>query len=210
MNPAADIPALYDAAASQYDRDRSRAFLERPYLECVVADLSPGAEVLDLGCGSGEPIARFLMAAGYRVTGVDVAPAMLALSRERLPAAAWLEHDMRTLALGRRFAAIIAWDSLFHLSQEDQRRMFAVFERHSAPGAALLFTSGTDEGVAMGSLYGRPLFHASLTTAEYRRLLRAHGFAVSLHRVADPDCGEHTVWLARYRGASSSRSADQQ
>ncbi|HZL92050.1 MAG TPA: hypothetical protein VFB99_00350, partial [Vicinamibacterales bacterium] len=74
MNPAADIPALYDAAASQYDRDRSRAFLERPYLERVVADLGPGAEVLDLGCGSGEPIARFLMEAGYRVTGVDVAP----------------------------------------------------------------------------------------------------------------------------------------
>jgi len=81
--------------------------------------------------------------------------------------------------------------------------------RHAAPGAALLFTSGTDDGVAMGTLYGRPLFHASLTTAEYQRLLQAHGFAVSLHRVADPDCGEHTVWLARYRGASPSRSTDQ-
>lgn len=209
MNPAADIPALYDAAASQYDRDRSRSFVERPYLLRCVADLAPGADVLDLGCGSGEPIARFLIEAGYRVTGVDVAPAMLALSRARFPAATWLERDMRTLALSGRFAAIIAWDSFFHLPQDDQRRMFAVFERHAAPGAALLFTSGTDDGVAMGTLYGRPLFHASLTTAEYQRLLQAHGFAVSLHRVADPDCGEHTVWLARYRGASPSRSTDQ-
>lgn len=209
MNPAAEIPALYEAAASRYDRDRSRAFLERPYLERVVAGLDAGAEVLDVGCGSGEPIARFLIEAGYRVTGVDVAPAMLALCRARFRAASWLEHDMRTLALDRRFAAIVAWDSVFHLPQHDQRRMFAVFERHAAPGAALLFTSGTDEGVAMGTLYGRPLFHASLTTAEYGRLLHAHGFAVSLHRVADPACGEHTVWLARYRGATASRSADQ-
>jgi hypothetical protein len=33
-------------------------------------------------------------------------------------------------------------------------------------------------------------------SGEYSRLLKEHGFAVSLHRVADPDCGGHTVWLA--------------
>jgi hypothetical protein len=77
--------------------------------------------------------------------------------------------------------------------------MFAVFERHAAPGAALLFTSGTEEGPAIGSLYGHELYHASLDTLEYERLLQVHGFEVSLHRVADPDCGEHTVWLARRR-----------
>jgi hypothetical protein len=49
----------------------------------------------------------------------------------------------------------------------------------------------------VGSLFGHELYHASLATVEYERLLGGHGFAVSLHRVADPDCGEHTVWLAR-------------
>jgi trans-aconitate methyltransferase len=175
----------------------------------LIEGLPAAAEVLDLGCGSGEPIARFLSDAGCRVTGVDVAPAMLALCRARLPQATWIEHDMRTLALGRRFAALVAWDSFFHLPQDDQRRMFGVFEQHAAPGAALLLTSGTKEGVVMGTFYGRPLFHASLEEAEYRRLLNAHGFAVSLYRIADPDCGEHTVWLARYGGSGSSRTNDQ-
>ena len=135
---------------------------------------------------------------------------MLALCRERWPAATWIEQDMRTLALGRRFSAIVAWDSFFHLPQDEQRRMFAVFEQHAAPGAALLFTSGTEEGSGAGAMYGRPLFHASLATAEYRRLLAAHGFAVSLHRVADPACGGHTVWLAHYPDAGSSRTDSQQ
>jgi SAM-dependent methyltransferase len=210
VSPAAEIPSLYDAVARDYDRDRSRTLFERPYLEELVRGVPAAAEVLDLGCGSGEPIARFLIEAGYRVTGVDVAPAMLALCRKRWPAGTWIEHDMRTLALRRPFAAIVSWDSFWHLPQDDQRRMFAVFAQHAAPGAALLFTSGTEDGVAIGAMYGRPLFHASLATAEYRRLLATHGFAVSLHRVADPACGGHTVWLAHYRGAGAAQTGGQQ
>jgi SAM-dependent methyltransferase len=194
---AAEIPAIYESVAAQFDRDRSRALMERDYLERILGGLDVQAEVLDVGCGAGEPIARFFIEAGRRVTGVDVAPAMLELARARFPAAEWIEHDMRTLALQRRFDALLAWDSFFHLPPSDQRRMFAVFERHAAPNAALLFTSGTKEGLAIGSLYGHELYHASLDTLEYEHLLQAYGFEVSLHRVADPDCGEHTVWLAR-------------
>jgi SAM-dependent methyltransferase len=194
---AAGVPALYEAVAGHYDRDRSKTLMESFYLEQVRALLAPQAEVLDLGCGAGEPIARYFIEAGCRVTGIDAAPAMIERCRAKFPAATWLVHDMRTLALERTFAAVLAWDSFFHLPQDDQRRMFGVLARHAAPGAPLLFTSGDAEGVTIGSMYGRPLFHASLDTAEYRRLLHAHGFGVLLHRVADPDCGEHTVWLAR-------------
>jgi hypothetical protein len=104
---------------------------------------------------------------------------------------------MRGLDLGRRFDALIAWDSFFHLEHDDQRAMFAVFARHAAPGALLLFTSGPRAGVAMGEIHGHALYHASLDAAEYRTLLSAQGFEVLLHRVEDPDCGGHTVWLAQ-------------
>lgn len=203
---AAAVPSTYEAVAADYDGLRSRGLMERAYLERVRAALPPGGTVLDLGCGMGEPIARFFVEGGYRVTGVDVAPAMIALCRARFPGHGWLVADMRGLDLGTRFDAIVAWDSFFHLPQDDQRATFAVFERHAAPGASLLFTSGTDDGTAVGSVAGRPLYHASLASAEYERLLAAHGFAVSLHRVADPECGEHTVWWAtRSPGRGSTR-----
>jgi hypothetical protein len=48
----------------------------------------------------------------------------------------------------------------------------------------------------MRALNLKKSFAAILSTAKYARLLREDGFAVSLHRVADPDCGGHTVWLA--------------
>ncbi len=195
--PAERIPEVYETVAAEYDRARGAHFLERAYHERVLKDLPPHSEVLDLGCGSGRPVAQFYLDAGHRVTGVDVSGAMIALCRARFPACTWIQQDMRTLNLKKTFAAIIAWDSFFHVPPAGQRAMFPVFARHAAPGAALLFSSGTEEGSSVGSMFGHELYHASLATAEYERLLGEHGFAVSLHRVADPDCGEHTVWLAR-------------
>ncbi len=72
----------------------------------------------------------------------------------------------------------MAWDSFFHLGFDDQRRMFAVFRAHAAPGAPLLFTSGPRHGEAIGRFRGEPLYHASLAPDEYRALLAANGFAV--------------------------------
>lgn len=170
---------------------------ERAWLDRFAALMPAAGTVLDLGCGMGEPIAGHLIARGFRVTGVDASPGLLGLCQQRFPDHAWHLADMRGLGLGARFDGILAWDSFFHLTQADQRDMFAVFARHAAPGAALLFTSGPAEGTAMGEFEGEPLFHASLDPAEYRALLHAHGFAVVAHRAEDEACGGHTVWLAR-------------
>lgn len=194
-----DVDAVYEAVAREFDRDRSKSLMEKFYLDRVLAHLADGASVLDLGCGSAEPIAKFFIDNGCRVTGVDAATAMLALCRERYPTQTWIESDMRTLDLGRRFDAVIAWDSFFHLPADDQRAMFPVFAQHAAPGAPLLFTSGPQAGVAMGKIYGHALYHSSLDATEYEELLATNGFEVLLHRVEDPDCGKHTVWLAQCR-----------
>jgi hypothetical protein len=63
----------------------------------------------------------------------------------------------------------------------------------------LLFTSGPAHGEAIGSFGGEALYHASLDEAEYRALLDANGFDVVDHRIEDPECGGHTVWLAQAR-----------
>jgi hypothetical protein len=104
---------------------------------------------------------------------------------------------MRTLSLGSTFDGLLAWDSFFHLSPDDQRAMFPVFRRHAAPGAALMFTSGPSHGEAIGSYHGEPLYHASLAAEEYRALLQNNGFRVEAHAVEDPHCGGHTIWLTR-------------
>ncbi len=200
MTDAADqIVSLYQRHAATFDRLRGRSLMEAPWLDRFLALLPARPSVLDIGCGAGEPIARYLIDRGCAVTGIDSAEPLIALCRERFPQQAWQVADMRELSLGRRFDGLVAWDSFFHLGHDDQRLMFPRFRQHAAEGAALLFTSGPEHGEAIGNFEGEPLYHASLAPEEYRRLLDENGFAVIDHVVEDAACGGHTIWLAQKR-----------
>ncbi len=194
-----DPAELYPRHARQFDAVRTRSLMELPYLERAIALRPLPGNVLDVGCGSGEPLARYFVEKGYRVTGVDTAVEMLDMCRARFPEMTWRQSDMRRMDLGERFDIVLAWDSFFHLKAAEQRPMFATFRQHTAPGGVLVFTSGVTEGEAVGDLFGDALYHASLDTAEYRQLLECHGYEVVLHGVEDPACGAHTVWVARLR-----------
>ncbi|MBO9549232.1 class I SAM-dependent methyltransferase [Pseudomonas sp.] len=197
-HPSADqIIDLYHRHASAWDRLRGNHLTDHKWIERFRALLQPSDVVLDLGCGSGQPVARFLIEAGLSLVGVDASAKMLAMCRARFPEQQWIHADMRTLQLDRQFAGILAWNSFFHLKPDDQRRMFPTFQKHAAPGAYLMFTSGPSHGEALGEFEGETLYHASLDPKEYVSLLQSHGFEALDHIVEDPACGGLTVWLAR-------------
>lgn len=200
---AGRVVGIYQRHALAFDGARGKSLFERPWLERFGSLLPAASTILDIGCGSGEPIARHFIEAGHAVTGIDASPPLIDLCKARFPQQDWRVADMRALSLGCRFDGLIAWDSFFHLTQDDQRGMFAVFAAHAAPGAALMFTSGPSHGEAIGSFEGEPLYHASLDPGEYRDLLDRNGFDVVSHVAEDPDCGGHTIWLAKARELAS-------
>lgn len=199
MSDADRIVDLYERKAHDWAADRRRQphFFEQGWLDRFLSLAPEGSAILDIGCGFGRPIAAYLITQDRAVTGVDSSPTMIELCRRDFPDQDWRVDDMRTLDLGHRFGGILAWDSLFHLAHDDQRRMFPLFAAHALPGAPLMFTSGSEHGEAIGNLHGEPLYHASLAPDEYRALLAANGFAVLDACMHDPDCGGHTIWLAR-------------
>jgi SAM-dependent methyltransferase len=198
---AAAIAGLYTRHADAWDRARrGTGFAERRWMERFAALIPPGGAVLDLGCGTGEPIGRWFADAGFAVTGVDGSAPLIAIACARAPSQTWIIGDMRTTNLGRRFDGVLAWHSVFHLPHDDQRAMFGVFERHARAGAALMFTSGPAAGEALGTFEGETLYHASLAPDEYRALLDAARFEVVDYVAEDPVTNGDTIWLARRRG----------
>lgn len=197
---ADQLPQIYERYAREWDAERNRSkWHDQGWHDRFVNSLPEGATVLDLGCGSGMPVAHHLVQHGFRVTGVDTSPTLIALCRSRMPEQEWIVADMRVIALQCRFEGILGWDSFFHLTSEDQRNMFAVFAAHAASSAFLMFNTGPQHGEAIGEYRGEPLYHASLDAAEYQGLLDQFGFEVVAHTVEDPTAGGRTVWLAQSR-----------
>jgi SAM-dependent methyltransferase len=194
---APDVIGIYRRHAAAFIAARSTGLVEQAWINRFLAVAGPGGSILDVGCGSGNPLAVYMAGRDHPVTGVDTSPELLGAFAGNLPSAIAHLTDMRTLSLGRQFAGVLAWDSLFHLSQPDQRLTLARLANHAAPGAALMFNSGTVAGTSIGWFEGEPLFHASLAADDYRALLEAEGFSLVAYQAEDPDCGDRTIWLFR-------------
>jgi ubiquinone/menaquinone biosynthesis C-methylase UbiE len=92
----------YERHAAQWDRDRQNsAWNDKTWHSLLVDRLPTGARVLDLGCGSGRPVAQHMAELGLRVTGVDSSPTMISLCRSRLPHHEWIVADAGDAATHR-------------------------------------------------------------------------------------------------------------
>ena len=128
---------FYDGDYRSYDDDIDALLL--------LAD-EWGEPLLELGCGTGRVLAP-LAAAGHRITGVDLSPALLARAAARLQDPALLrnvqlvEADLRTFDLPRQdFAfAFCVSNTLMHLTTaDDQLAALRNAARHLRPGGRLL------------------------------------------------------------------------
>ena len=191
------VRAVYEAKAASYDAQRSRALFEARWLARFANALPLGGRVLDLGCGAGEPIARWFIAEGFRVTGVDFAQAMLDIARQRWPDGDWRQADMRDFDLGMQFDGIIAWNSFFHLDPTAQRVCIARMARHLVPGGSLMLTVGPEAGETTGTVDGSEVYHASLSPAGYANCLEDNGLRLTGFLAEDPETNQHSVLMAR-------------
>jgi ubiquinone/menaquinone biosynthesis C-methylase UbiE len=187
----------YDEIVDWFDDARTKTLMESEYLSLIVKSVPTGGSVLDLGCGTGEPIAQFFIDKSFKVTGVDGSKKMIELCKKRFPSEQWIVSDMREINLPQRFDVILAWHSFFHLDHDSQRKMFKIFDAHINPGGVLAFTSGDEEDEIWSDNGGQELYHASLSTKEYNQLLEDSLFKVLIHKVRDPECGEATIWVAQ-------------
>lgn len=104
--------------------------------------LTPGATVVDVGCGSGLE-AVYLATEGFRVLGIDLSPSALARARrrglEQPVEAAWCVGRARTLPLGDETVDLLLDRGCFHLLEPETRPPYAAeLARILRPGGLFL------------------------------------------------------------------------
>ena len=191
---------IYDEIIDWFDNHRRKDLsMEKSYLDLLQKHISVNGNILDVGCGTGEPIAQFFLDNGYQVTGVDASKKMIEICQQRFPQGTWYLADMRTLSLSDKYDAVIAWHSFFHLPHDDQRSTLPLLASLVKQNGLLIFTSGPEYGEVWSDNGGYDVYHASLSSKEYKDILSKSDCNVMLHKVQDPDCGGASVWVAEKR-----------
>jgi SAM-dependent methyltransferase len=112
------MPCPYDDFAWFYDRYWNEEFhdIAFPILERIWLPRVPeGGRILDVCCGTGF-LARLLAGRGFRVTGFDQSPEMVAFARRQAPGAEFQVADAANLQLPQEYdAAVSTFDSLNHI-----------------------------------------------------------------------------------------------
>jgi len=109
------------------------------YRRCLVRACRPPVRtLLELGSGGGNNASH--LKAHFELTLVDVAPAMLRVSRSLNPECEHIHGDMRELRLGRGFDAVFVHDAVDYMTTEDDlARAIETAWVHCSPGGAALF-----------------------------------------------------------------------
>ena len=166
---AKDPSRGYDAVAGGYTTQRSPTI----GIACVerwAKSLPAGAEVLELGCGTGVPISRVLSGLELRLHAVDASPRMVDAFRRNLPnVPVACEAAERSTFFSRRFDAAIAWGLLFLLDPAAQATVVRKVADALRPGGSFLFTAPAEAVEWNDAMTGAR--SVSLGRDRYRELL---------------------------------------
>jgi ubiquinone/menaquinone biosynthesis C-methylase UbiE len=184
------LTTAYDTEAEVIGRETTLLPEEETLLQ---RHLAPGRRLLDIGCGAGREAIAFARA-GLAVTGIDVAPAMIALARDRARAAGFaiefaVGEALTWPVIGGPFDAIYFSPGIYsHIPGRDRRvRTLTRLRDLLAPGGMIV----------LGPVLAPPL--RLLSRVRLVDALRRVGRRAGLRHLAEP--GDHY-----YRGLALGRT----
>jgi cyclopropane fatty-acyl-phospholipid synthase-like methyltransferase len=180
-DPKADYKELvrrgYDRCAEDYNAGRQK---EADYLGPLIDKLSPGARVLDIGCGGGRPVCSEL-AKCFQVTGVDISIVQIELAKQSVPTAEFLCGDIMCQEFPpSHFDAITSFYTIFHLPKEEHAELFARVHRWLRPGGYFMCTLGVHDEAPYteDDFFGVTMYWSNFGHEGYRRMLETQGFRI--------------------------------
>jgi 2-polyprenyl-3-methyl-5-hydroxy-6-metoxy-1,4-benzoquinol methylase len=200
--PRRTVEAGYDRIAEHYLSTKDPEDpLALGALEDLASLLPPEAAVLDVGCGAGVPVTRWLADRGFAVTGVDVSAKQLELARKNVPEGTFFKADMTKVTFApEAFDAVVAFHSIIHVPRAGHPGLLGCINRWLRPGGVFLATmtitdyEGIDEN---WEGWGAPMVWSHHDGETNIAMLREVGFGI---RYAEPRTGPGTgdaeeTWL---------------
>jgi 2-polyprenyl-3-methyl-5-hydroxy-6-metoxy-1,4-benzoquinol methylase len=177
--------SLYDSLGKAYQD----AFKDIPgqlkSLEWLLSHLPAegGANILDVGCGTGRPTAEILSAANHKVTGIDISPTMVDIASQQVPSATFEVADARLYdpsPAGTQYDAVTCYYALLAcFTQPQVRDVLARISSWIRPGGYFVYSTLP---VHLDSVWlewmGRKTLVTSFTKEGHLDMLKDNGFEI--------------------------------
>ena len=178
----------YEAIAAEFSCAREQSAIGLSTVRAWAQSLPQGTAVLDLGCGSGRPVATALSDQGFSLFGIDASPSLAAAFLRNLPQAqVACESVAASPFFHRTFDAVVAIGLLFLLPPEGQRPLILKVAAALNPGGRFLFTASPQIATWSDVLTGRTSH--SLGAEHYRAACADAGLVID--QEYDDEGGNH-------------------
>lgn len=196
MNKEKLVEEGYDKIAEKYHKGRNR-FSRKKELERFAKLLSKkvNANVLDAGCGSGIPVAKFLIKKGFGVTGVDISESMIKLARKNVPKAKFIKKNLTKLDFAKNsFDGITAFYSIIHIPKEKHQSIFKTFYKILKPEGIILVSLGIEEWEGVEEFHGKNMFWSHYSSKKSLKIIKNSGFKILFNKIIE-DGNEKHYWI---------------
>lgn len=155
---ATDAETLFDYLGKRYED----AYADSPnlveFLESAIKKLPSQARVLDVGCGTGKPVADMLASAGHEVQGIDVSQEMVKIASSQV-SGNFQKADMRTFTPDAPLDAVFVIFSLFQLTPGETYSMCYRFSEWLKPGSIVVVGTMPSSSVPPGQSIRDPTWN---------------------------------------------------
>jgi cyclopropane fatty-acyl-phospholipid synthase-like methyltransferase len=139
------VKKQYNKLAENYLAGRDQ-FKNNKYLDKLNEVLSPNSQILDVGCGAGIPIDKFLINKGYKVIGIDISEKQIELAKKYLPQGEFKVEDMSELTEKEYSVdAVVSFYAIFHTKRESHQEILNKISSFLKKDGLLLVTMGASE-----------------------------------------------------------------
>jgi cyclopropane fatty-acyl-phospholipid synthase-like methyltransferase len=187
----------YNEIAKRYSMQRDR-YKNNKYLDRLIVLLKPGASILDIGCGAGIPIDKYLFDKGFGITGIDISEKQIELARKNLPTCNFQVKDMSDMSEGEYHVdAVVSFYAVFHIPREKHLDLFKKISTFLPNGGYLLVTMGSSEWEGSEAFHGTTMWWSHYNAEKNEKIIKRAGFKIIQNKIDNSGGEKHQIVLAK-------------
>lgn len=187
----------YNQIAQKYQNERNM-LRSGKYLQKFLQLLSPQSYILDLGCGSGDPIDKELIKQDHLVIGLDISPVQIGLAKKNCPTGSFYIRDIQTLQENEfTVDAVVSFYAFFHIPREKHLKLLQTVNSFLPIGGLVLLTMGDTDFEGYHKLYGVHMWSSQYNPQKNAQIVVDAGFEIISNTIDSSGKEKHQILLCR-------------